>query len=218
MKMSVPLYQVLCFVFVCYPLLSGIYLMVVLSMSCLSILFSVYILSLHHQRGKPRRCPKTIKYVICSIIAPALCLKLRSSGHMTSNKRKGSTRNPKKEKETSQHDQHEVIDLMNMSDSDKLKEEYMKMLNADNKLNDIDPILKHYRDKESSVNELIVWLHTKQRSESIEDESFQEWRDIAFVLDRLLFVVFLFVTVISTAYILSLRPEHEQLDFTEISF
>lgn len=189
--------------------------MVVLSMSCLSILFSVYILSIHHQRGKPLRCPKSIKFVTFTIIAPVLCLKLSSSRHMTTKKRQGQEKDQTNEKYL--EDQPEVLNLMDMPDTKNFKEEYAKVLNPDSNLNDLDPILKHYKDKESSVNELILWLHNKQKSESVEDESFQEWRDVAFVLDRLLFVVFLFITVISTALILSLRPDHTLTGFTEIN-
>jgi hypothetical protein len=46
--------------------------------------------------------------------------------------------------------------------------------------------------------------------------SFQEWRDVAFVIDRLLFVIFLIVTIVATAGILSLRPEQSLSGFTEI--
>lgn len=182
-------------------------------MSCLSILFSVYILSIHHQRGKPVRCPKSIKFVAFSIIAPALCLKIRSSGHVATKKANGQE---KDQKEDNCFDEaNEVINLMQMPDPEMLKDEYAKVVNPDNNLNDLDPILKHYKDKESSVNELILWLHNKQQSESIEDESFQEWRDVAFVLDRLLFVVFLITTVVSTALILSLIPDHSLTGFSE---
>lgn len=189
--------------------------MVVLTMSCVSILFSVYILSIHHQRGKPLKCPHVVKFITFSIIAPALCLKLRSSGHVSVNERKGREKRPKKDK--SFQDNQEVINLVGLSESCPLQEEYGAVLNADSNLNDIDPILKHYKEKESSVNDLIHWLHSKQKSECIEDISFQEWRDVAFVLDRLLFVVFLLITVLSTALILNLRPDHTLTGFTQIN-
>lgn len=189
--------------------------MVVLSMSCLSILLSVYILSIHHQRGKPIRCPYMVKYVTFSFIARILCLKVRSSGHVSTQNRQGRKRNQKKDNYFEDH--QEVINLVGMSDSCNGQDEYSRVINADSNLNDLDPILKHYREKESSVNELIKWLHSKQKSECLEDESFQEWRDVAYVLDRLLFVVFLLITVISTALILSLRPDHDLTGFSEIN-
>lgn len=87
---------------------------------------------------------------------------------------------------------------------------------SDANLNGIDPILRHYQDKQNSVNELIQWLHRKHNIECLEDVSFQEWRDVAFVMDRLFFVIFLSVTIISTIAILSQRPDHALKGFTEI--
>lgn len=186
--------------------------MVVLSMSCVSILLSVYILSLHHQRGKPRRCPKFVKTLAFTIFAPLLCLKLRSSGHVTgSYKRRESARNSDK----SSREKQEMIHLDGIKEHRTLEEEFEELL-YDVDLSGMDPVLKHYQEKQNSVNELIHWLHRKHNIECLEDLSFQEWRDVAFVIDRLLFVIFLILTIVSTAVILSMRPEQSLSGFTEI--
>ncbi|XP_052809286.1 neuronal acetylcholine receptor subunit alpha-10-like [Mya arenaria] len=214
--------------------LISIYLMVVLSMSCVSILFSVYILSIHHQRGKPLRCPKIIKFVFFSIIAPALCLKLRSTGSRRvsagvpgttdDNEIEDEKKNKLDGKNTNDYIELERLErfegLEGLNDMNYADESFHNItITGETTLADLDPILNHYNDKEKSVNELIMWLRTKQRSEFIEDTSFQEWRDVAYVMDRLLFVVFLTSTILSTALILSRRPEvkHELSGFTEIS-
>ncbi|KAL4216813.1 Neuronal acetylcholine receptor subunit alpha-7 [Mactra antiquata] len=112
-------------------------------------------------------------------------------------------------------EKQEMIQMEGMVENADDKAEYDRLL-AESNLNDIDPVLRHYRDKQNCVNELIQWLHRKHNIECIEDVSFQEWRDVAFVMDRLLFVLFLVVTVISTAAILSLRPDQDLNGFTEI--
>jgi len=200
--------------------------MVVLTMSCVSILFSVYILSIHHQRGKPMRCPRVIKFIFFKIIAPALFLTLRSES------RSKAENNRKKKMEMLSDYESELSEsprgggdanghLLKLQDINNVEFASDEMLNdiritSETTLQDIDPVLKHYKEKEKSVCELISWLQTKQKSEGEEDQFFQEWRDVAYVLDRVLFVVFLLTTVISTAYILSKRPEQVLSGFTEI--
>ncbi|XP_060561240.1 neuronal acetylcholine receptor subunit alpha-10-like [Ruditapes philippinarum] len=192
--------------------LISIYLMVVLSMSCVSILLSVYILSLHHQRGRPLRCPQFIKIIAFSIFAPLLCLKLRSTGHVTGKYK----RQENKSSTLFKKDKQEMIHLEGIKEHQNFEEELDHLL-SDSSLNGgSDPVLKHYQDKQNSVNELIQWLHKKHNLECLEDMSFQEWRDVAFVIDRLLFVIFLIVTIAATAGILSLRPEQSLSGFTEI--
>ena len=180
-------------------------------MSCLSILFSVGILSIHHQRGKPSRCPEVIKFIVFSLIAPLLCLKLRSSGHVKRNSVRGKPSRPKR----SFPDKPEIIQLDGRCDVSEVEEEFETFM-TEQSLPDFDLDLRNFQEKQNSVNELIQWLHRKHRTETIEDLSFQEWRDVAFVLDRLLFVVFLVVTVISTVAILGMRPEQALTGFTKV--
>lgn len=188
--------------------------MVVLTMSCLSILFSVGILSLHHQRGKPRRVPNIIRYIAFTIIGPALCLKLKSTKLKRNSIRQNSLVHCKKMSDNVPDlfpldgQYHNTgIPLNNM-------EEYESFVHDDGTC---DPELKHLQERQDAVNDLINWLHRKHKSEMNEDVSFQEWRDVAFVADRLLFVLFLTINIIATAVILTMRPAQDISGFIPIT-
>ena len=185
--------------------------MVVLTMSCLSILSSVAILSLHHQRGKPRKVPKLIRGVAFSVIAPVLCLKLKSTKRKRNTVRQNS-RTPKK----SFSDIAEIFPMKSHASVNPANgiEEYETMCQEDT-MRDLE--LRRLQERQDAVNELINWLHKKHKSEINDDMSFQEWRDVAFVADRLLFVLFLVLNIIATAVILSMRPEQDVSGFEPIS-
>lgn len=61
------------------------------------------------------------------------------------------------------------------------------------------------------VRYLISLIQTRHEGEVKDEEIFQEWHDVAFVLDRLLFYLFFFITLVSTVSILELRPEEEKI-------
>ncbi|ESO92118.1 hypothetical protein LOTGIDRAFT_176763, partial [Lottia gigantea] len=66
----------------------SIYLMVVLTTSCLSVLSSVFILGIHHQRGKPHKVPTWLKMFVFRFLSPLLCIKQRR--HEESKRRQNS--------------------------------------------------------------------------------------------------------------------------------
>ena len=189
----------------------GIYLMVVLTMSCLSILSSVAVLSLHHQRGKPRQVPKIIRCIAFTIVARVLCLKLKSTKRKRNSVRQHSR--------TSKKSFSDIADIFQLDSSGPLNsihafEEYETSV-QDEQMRDVE--LRHLQERQEAVNELIHWLHRKHKAELSEDVSFQEWRDVAFVVDRLLFVLFLILNIIATAVILTMRPAHDASGFVPIS-
>ncbi|KAK3754271.1 hypothetical protein RRG08_050935 [Elysia crispata] len=58
----------------------------------------------------------------------------------------------------------------------------------------------------------LVQIRQEQEVTEVKDEElYKEWHDLAFVLDRLLFYLFFFVTLGSTVGILEMRPESEPL-------
>ncbi|OWF51381.1 hypothetical protein KP79_PYT23148 [Mizuhopecten yessoensis] len=63
-----------------------------------------------------------------------------------------------------------------------------------------------YLEREDAIKELIDLLQTRHLEELYEEEVYKEWRDVAFVLDRMFFVLFLLITTISTVCILEMRP------------
>ena len=190
--------------------------MVVLTMSCLSILFSVAILSLHHQRGEPRRVPNIVRCIAFSIIAPILCLKLKS----TKIKRNVIRQNSTIRKKSFTENMPDLFSLDGHCNCPAMQplhsaDEYETFRADDNGTCDLE--LKQLQERQDTVNDLINWLHRKHKSELNEDISFQEWRDVAFVADRLLFVLFLVLNITATAIILSMRPQQDISGFNPIS-
>ena len=53
----------------CAVTCAGMCLMVVLATSCLSVLSSVLVLSIHHQRGRPRRVPDWLRVLVFWVLA-----------------------------------------------------------------------------------------------------------------------------------------------------
>ena len=66
-----------------------------------------------------------------------------------------------------------------------------------------------YLDRDESLKTLIDVLKARHVTDMNEEDIFKEWRDVAFVLDRMFFVVFLLITTVSTVCILEMRPEEE---------
>ena len=51
-------------------------------------------------------------------------------------------------------------------------------------------------------------LAVRQREEAAGEEAYREWHDVACVLDRVLFYVFLIITIVSSVAILEMRPDN----------
>ncbi|KAK3609954.1 hypothetical protein CHS0354_011787 [Potamilus streckersoni] len=186
--------------------LMSIYLMIVLSISCLSILSSVWILSIHHQRGKPTRVPTWIKILVLKIVAPILCLKPKTTD--SANIKHSSVSGKYVRQKRTFQDTPEIIRLVGRRDTVNSAEESEAFLLENHFLGRYD---LEGKDREDAVNELIAWLQRKYSEESCIDGSYQEWRDVALVLDRLLFVAFLIITIVSTAITLGMRPNDTSL-------
>ena len=56
------------------------------------------------------------------------------------------------------------------------------------------------------IQRLISFIQAKHKEEVKDEEVYREWHDVACVLDRLLFYVFLIITVVSSVAILEMRP------------
>ncbi|KAK3106581.1 hypothetical protein FSP39_023022 [Pinctada imbricata] len=170
----------------------SIYLMVVLTMSCLSVLTSVWILSIHHQRGKPRRVPKWLRTIIFRVVAVLFCIKIRQFSGRKSDK---DTKLKKLKLSRIGMEDPEIIRMERISDIDQ---DYASM--------DADCYRDSPSDRDESLKTLIEVLRARHLTDMNEEEIFKEWRDVAFVLDRMFFVVFLLVTTVSTVCILEMRP------------
>lgn len=282
---------------------AGIYLMVVLTTSCLSVLSSVLVLSIHHQRGRPSRAPLWLRKLSFHLITPALCLRRRQiitePGDIVikAGKRNIDQRDLRFKKEikiASIEDEFEC-QMMNHIAGDHFATD--SLLNQDNTKgsNAVHQIytsthqhqgtycLQQQRPSETyiplkpqrcctpkrsqrvsprehkftyescednisgggfseTVNTgtashkhepagteatsggtlvgrtynlviryLISLIETRQQMEMRDEEIFQEWHDIAYVLDRVLFYAFFLITLLSTVCILEMRPASQTI-------
>ncbi|XP_033725858.1 neuronal acetylcholine receptor subunit alpha-10-like [Pecten maximus] len=177
----------------------SIYLMVVLSMSCMSVLTSVWILSIHHQRGKPKRVPTWLRVVVLTFVAKCLCVNIRLFG---TKDRILDYRNRKKNKNKKIRVAMEDPEIIRMDAN--VRDHF----DIENSMSTIENNIyrESYLEREDAIKELIDLLQTRHLEELYEEEVYKEWRDVAFVLDRMFFVLFLLITTIATVCILEMRP------------
>ena len=173
--------------------------MVVLSMSCMSVLTSVWILSIHHQRGKPKRVPAWLRVVVLTFIAKCLCVNIRLFG---TKDRILDYRNRKKNKNKKIRVAMEDPEIIRMDAN--VRDHF----DIENSMSTIESNIyrESYLEREDAIKELIDLLQTRHLEELYEEEVYKEWRDVAFVLDRMFFVLFLLITTIATVCILEMRP------------
>ncbi|XP_050398097.2 neuronal acetylcholine receptor subunit alpha-10 [Patella vulgata] len=189
----------------------SIYLMVVLTTSCLSVLSSVFILGIHHQRGKPHRVPKWLKILVFRILSPVLCIKQRpkemkkrqsSKDCLVSRKGKVAT----EELEVIKLDPRKIdIEVIDTTSIDYRGDNPHRQDNGSE--GPCSDCINNHNTYSTLVKQLLNLIQKKQVDEMKDDEILREWRNIAYVLDRLLFILFLLTTVISTVMILEMRPD-----------
>lgn len=204
--------------------------MVVLATSCLSVLSSVLVLGIHHQRGKPRRVPRWLRFVVFNIIARIVCvtvtarvLPVQSQKHRTSPgkvRERKIPRSPRRGRVGIEDNEFFRMDFRRKSDAQPPSEALLESsLGSDTgaECRRVEEAVPPHvncsyctsRGTETVViRQLIQFIQTKHCEEMKDEDVFKEWHDVAYVLDRLLFYVFLVITVVSSACILEMRPSY----------
>lgn len=190
--------------------------MVVLSMSCMSVLSSVWILSIHHQRGRPTKVPRWIHNFVLGCLAKCLFISVQSyrPKHKL-DKLKLSSRS-RVSVEDSEHVRIstkycELFELQNNVDSTHLDNGSYRNSVIDKeencrKVHDRNHSINRVNDSDEYLKRLIDLLERKDKSDEENAQCFNEWHDVALVLDRLCFVFFLTFTSLSTVCILAMKP------------
>ncbi|KAI8796617.1 neuronal acetylcholine receptor subunit alpha-4, partial [Biomphalaria glabrata] len=274
----------------------GIYLMVVLATSCLSVLSSVLILSLHHQHGRPSRAPLWLRKLCFNIISTVLCLqqrrraihplgvnvdttkggngfkkeaKFRSSSKVASSEDEReyfrmdhsgqnshgegvANKGPDRFKPAKNYTYDQCYPPRNGARHPYAPRKHSTLRqykfypssgpargaagHSDSSFSDKHPGVaaegadiesldddscdearprveasRHRQTYSVVVKYLINLIQTRHEGEVRDEEIFQEWHDVAFVLDRLLFYLFFLITLVSTVTILEMRPEEERI-------
>lgn len=215
-----------------WMLVAGIYLMVVLATSCLSVLSSVLVLGIHHQRGKPQSVPKWLRFLVFHLIARIVCIgtytqhhtsTTRGHGHRsmsrsTSSRERKLPRSPRRGRVATEENEIYRMDYRTKfsdaaaSAADSLLESSIGGANSghphgEEGASHANCLQCTVQSNETEVvRQLIDVIQNKHSQEVKDEEVFREWHDVAYVLDRLLFYVFLFITVVSAICILEMRP------------
>lgn len=188
--------------------------MVVLSMSCMSVLASVWILSIHHQRGKPNQVPKWLRCIVLRFLATLFCVNIQPYSP------KYSCKCSKSRVSTDEHEsirlnkiRYGLIEMQNKTNVETLENNYNQNQNniidrdgSTKRLTETEENIKHHIDKGDTMRRLLDMMEAKQTEDDDDLACYRDWRDIAFVLDRLFFVLFLIMTSLSTLCILAMKP------------
>ena len=178
-------------------------------MSCMSVLTSVWILSIHHHRGKPKAVPKWLKIFIFVVMAKLLC----ANNRLLRSKEKFFEFRKKKDKKYNTNirvgmEESEVIRMdTNTCPGIDLYHLDTNISTIDNNGYKKDNSYNSTIPSEECVRELVDLLQFRHIEDVKDEEIYKEWRDLAFILDRMFFVLYLFITTTATVFILEMRPE-----------
>nr|KAG5694689.1 hypothetical protein BaRGS_010015 [Batillaria attramentaria] len=233
----------------------SIYLMVVLATSCLSVLSSVLVLGIHHQRGKPRRVPNWLRFLVFGVISRVVCVETYSvykpsksakHRHKVSAKQRERKvpKSPRRGRVATEECEFLKMDYRRKSDVSPSGQTSEPLLESSfsagggisfvgdgctyhgndrchhgndrghlgNELAPPQPAHLNcmqctvHNNDTAVIHQLITFIQSKHNEEVKDEEVYREWHDVACVLDRLLFYVFLIITIVSAVTILEMRP------------
>ncbi|XP_045156385.1 neuronal acetylcholine receptor subunit alpha-10-like isoform X4 [Mercenaria mercenaria] len=192
-----------------YIPLIGIYLTIIMAMSALSVVFSVFVLNFHHKRSGSIPPPPWIKS-IAKFASLMTCTTLTfNSDIYTSTKVQRSV--PKEHNITeynlinvnNQDDEIETCEhLLDIHTNSQCTESHKNVKSSNNNTNGrahlplVENILSDY------VNRVLSG-YDRLREES---QVISDWKEIARVFDRMLFLIFAFITFSSTLTLLVICP------------
>uniref|UniRef100_F1KVU9 Neuronal acetylcholine receptor subunit alpha-10 n=1 Tax=Ascaris suum TaxID=6253 RepID=F1KVU9_ASCSU len=183
--------------------LIGIYLTVVMAMTSVSVVMTVMVLNFHHRGPFNQAVPKWVHRLVLNRLRRALCMRLpytgwKDNGFCSAN---GMTKTISIGL---------AMDDFNVDSFEELDNQFLQM--QETELVNVDDAAA-LRKKKCRPNELhsrllktLQVLIRRQEMEDLYQTLANEWRQVAQVIDRLLFWVFLVCTVIITLILLIIIP------------
>lgn len=191
-----------------YIPLIGIYLTVIMSMSGLSVVFSVFVLNIHH-RGSLAKCPPKYIKTFAKIMAKVLCMTVRLDNQMNYNTVTSYTSDrsflyPSHENEALlQNDIGRHNNMNHVDINEKTNETLTDVMNQNVHMNSTN-VFKTTFDKELlTYFKQVMLIHDNSMTER---RAIHEWQEVARVVDRLSFCLFLLITGTSTIVLLVISP------------
>ena len=185
----------------------GVYLTVIMAMSSASVVFSVFVLNIHHRGARAKPAPEWLKKLALQGLARMVCLHEKDPDNEYhsiaeappavcvsspvkvnfSNLNLNSTYKPNGNRANNESDEVDLSISMNL--------EHRKSKKG----------LEHRKSDEEIVRHLRGLL-TKQEQMDIEGKMITEWQNIAAVMDRFLFCLFFLIVSMATFILLVIKP------------
>lgn len=198
-----------------YIPLIGIYLTVIMAMSGMSVVFSVLVLNIHH-KGVLSKYPPRILKCVTRVFARVLCMKVQLDDTANPASVRRNTYTPVNYTCKS-HDNESLLynDMqrhtpihVDLQDSDAIDDVMNQNMpqNVSGKSNFDMEILNYFTQVMASHEQSMV-----------EKQIIHEWREIARVMDKAFFWLFLLVTISSTIVILVISPMTKEINLDEVN-
>lgn len=202
-----------------YIPLIGIYLTVIMAMSALSVIFSVFVLNFHHKRTGTNRPPAWLK-CFARIAAHLTCTRPVFHSdvyrpipvvHATSSEQRVHENNCIQLNEDITDESQDLLRETSTHHNENVSfnlSNRVKNNNTNGMLNlrFIETVLADYLKR-------VVSGHDRTQEEIL---ILNEWREIARVMDRLLFIIFGFITFSSTVTLLVICPATKSITIDEV--
>ncbi|XP_046583914.1 neuronal acetylcholine receptor subunit alpha-10-like [Haliotis rubra] len=189
-----------------YIPLIGIYLTVIMAMSAISVALSVFVLNCHHKGGLLNRPPVCIKF-IANIVGKILCMRLNYLGRSERPSRPSFQEVHEDQSADSnvrtdyQHDPHRLDLHMN-----GLVESAQRPRAGGTPSNGGVPSSNPVATMEKEIVRYLRLLMEAYERGRAERVAVNEWQEIARVMDKFFFTIFLTITLVSTFVLLIISP------------
>lgn len=205
----------------------GIYLTVSMAVASVAVILTVLVMKLHHCSPKQKRVPKWVRIVVLGILAKIV--RCNCVTGVRSIKREYQIR--KQKLYLKQHEQQHAARCKLLRDNETKEVRISNETLSDNEVSEDSPFHGYSYSTDvrksvgsahnsstghesnsvlyNTVSEILKYLKylvIKSDDNDAEDDIISEWKQVALVVDRLLFWSFLLITMVSTLVILVLVP------------
>ena len=211
----IPIFQVYIWP-LCYSYIPGIYLTIVMTLTSLSVIMTVFVLNLHHRGPSRMEVPRWLRYICLGKLQTLFCI---------SNSKKYSTFLSPKESQflrtmplkvtlenIAQELQNEIQMENGMADT-VITENQGTQIHREGRYGSTSsgrhyrpPLSRGHSGTSDEIIQSLKRILEKHEREDRDYEVVQEWRKVAQVVDRILFWIFFVGTLGSTLAVLVIAP------------
>ncbi|XP_052281504.1 acetylcholine receptor subunit alpha-type acr-16-like [Dreissena polymorpha] len=200
-----------------YVPLIGVYLTIIMGMSALSVVFSVFVLNFHHKTSIKNPPPRWAKKM-AAVAAAVTFSKATFCTSKMSTKSSKPTQSDQMTKEqkysTAFHTEPKAADCTESEACQSLLSDVQSPLRCGSNPRNGGFLNGESRDpngRTSSIVERVIIDYVSKviagyDRQSLESETLNDWKEVARIIDRVLFVLFFLVTVVSTVVTLIFMP------------